>query len=69
MGMWLSSAILLPLGVFFTYKAMKDSAVFDLDAYKNVVRRLTGKLKRERVNFFCLSMPWRRMVSRSASMA
>lgn len=47
MGMWLSSAILLPLGVFFTYKAMKDSAVFDLDAYKNVVRRLTGKLKRE----------------------
>ena len=47
MGMWLSSAILLPLGVFFTYKAMKDSAVFDLDAYKNVVRRLTGKLRRE----------------------
>lgn len=47
MGMWLSSAVLLPLGVFFTYKAIKDSAVFDLDAYKNVVRRLTGKLKRE----------------------
>ncbi|MDE6529007.1 MAG: LptF/LptG family permease, partial [Muribaculaceae bacterium] len=47
MGMWLSSAVLLPLGVFFTYKAMKDSAVFDLDAYKNMVRRLTGKMKRE----------------------
>lgn len=46
-GMWLSSAILLPLGVFFTYKAVKDSAVFDMDAYKNVIRRLTGSLHRE----------------------
>lgn len=46
-GMWLSSAILLPLGIFFTYKAVKDSAVFDMDAYKNMVRRLTGSLHRE----------------------
>lgn len=46
-GMWLSSAILLPLGIFFTYKAMRDSAVFDVDAYKNFIRRLRGKLKRE----------------------
>ena len=46
-GMWLSSAILLPLGVFFTYKAMKDSAVFDFDAYKNFFRRLRGTQKRE----------------------
>ncbi len=46
-GIWLSSAVLLPLGVFFTYKAMKDSAVFDVDAYKNFIRRLTGKVKRE----------------------
>lgn len=46
-GMWLSSAILLPLGIFFTYKAVKDSAVFDMDAYKNIVRRLTGSLHRE----------------------
>ena len=46
-GMWLSAAVLTPLGVFFTYKAMKDSAVFDLDAYKNIIRRLTGKMRRE----------------------
>lgn len=46
-GIWLSSAVLLPLGVFFTYKAMKDSAVFDVDAYKNFIRRITGKVKRE----------------------
>ena len=42
-GMWLSSAILLPLGVFFTYKAVNDSAVFNLDAYTNFFRRLTGR--------------------------
>ncbi len=46
-GMWLSAAVLTPLGVFFTYKAMKDSAVFDIDAYKNFFRRITGKMKRE----------------------
>ena len=41
-GMWLSSAVLLPLGIFFTYKAVRDSAVFNADAYRNLVRRLFG---------------------------
>lgn len=41
-GMWLSSAVLLPLGVFFTYKAMNDSAVFNKDAYVNFFTRLFG---------------------------
>ena len=41
-GMWLSSAVLLPLGVFFTYKAVNDSAVFNPDAYLNLFRRITG---------------------------
>lgn len=41
-GMWLSSAVLLPLGVFFTYKAVNDSAVFNPDAYMNFFRRFIG---------------------------
>lgn len=41
-GIWLSSAILLPLGIFFTYKAVNDSAVFNKDAYLNFFRRLIG---------------------------
>ncbi len=41
-GIWLSSAILLPLGIFFTYKAVNDSAVFNKDAYMNFFRRLIG---------------------------
>ncbi|MDE5629583.1 MAG: LptF/LptG family permease [Muribaculaceae bacterium] len=42
-GIWLSTAVLMPLGVFFTYKAVGDSAVFNMDAYRNFFRRLTGK--------------------------
>lgn len=42
-GIWLSTAVLLPLGVFFTYKAVGDSAVFNVDAYRNFFRRLRGK--------------------------
>lgn len=41
-GMWLSSAVLLPLGVFFTYKAVHDSALFNRDAYLNFFRKLIG---------------------------
>lgn len=42
-GIWLSSAVLLPLGVFFTYKAVGDSAVFNIDAYRNFFNRLRGR--------------------------
>ncbi len=42
-GIWLSSAVLLPLGIFLTYKAVKDSAVFNRDAYMNFIRKIIGK--------------------------
>ncbi len=42
-GIWLSTAAMLPLGIFFTYKAVGDSAVFNIDAYRNFFRRLVGK--------------------------
>lgn len=41
-GMWLSTFILLPLGIFVTYKAMNDSAVFNPDLYKEWIRRRLG---------------------------
>ncbi len=41
-GMWLSSAVLLPLGVFLTKKAVDDSAVFNPDAWMNFLRRIAG---------------------------
>lgn len=33
-GMWISTFIMTPLGVFLTYKSNKDSTVFNLDNYK-----------------------------------
>lgn len=41
-GMWLSAAVLLPMGVFFTYKAVNDSAVFNKDAYLNFIGKFFG---------------------------
>ncbi len=41
-GIWLSSAVLLPLGIFLTKKAVNDSAVFNPDAWLNFLRRVTG---------------------------
>ncbi|MCD7710490.1 MAG: LptF/LptG family permease, partial [Porphyromonadaceae bacterium] len=42
-GMWISSVILLALGIFLTYKAVNDSAVFNKDAYLNFLRKIVGK--------------------------
>lgn len=41
-GAWISSLVLGPLGVFLAYKANGDSAVFDMDGYRNFFRRLLG---------------------------
>lgn len=42
-GMWLSSAILAPMGVFLTYKAVKDSVILNADTYLNALKNLIGK--------------------------
>ncbi len=44
-GIWLSSVVLFPLGVFLTYKAMNDSALFNMDAYRNMYFRVFGDPK------------------------
>ena len=31
------------MGIFFTYKAVNDSAVFNKDAYKNYIKKLLGR--------------------------
>lgn len=42
-GIWLSTIAILPFGIFFTYKAVGDSAVFNIDAYKTFFRTLAGR--------------------------
>lgn len=39
-GMWLSTAVILPIGVFLTYKAATDSAVMSSDAYSNWLKKI-----------------------------
>ena len=41
-GIWLSSAILTPIAIFFTYKSMRESALFNTEAYNMIFRRLYG---------------------------
>ena len=56
-GMWtiwfgkgIATAVLAPLAVFFTIKANNDSAVFNIDAYKNIMMRILG-LRIKRPNY------------------
>ena len=41
-GMWLSSAVLLPLGIFLTYKATNDSAIMNVDTYIEKIKTIAG---------------------------
>ena len=42
-GMWLSSFVLTPLGVFLTYKAVRDSTILNSDTYLNALKNLIGR--------------------------
>lgn len=42
-GMWLSSAVLTPMGIFLTYKAVKDSVILNADTYLNALKNIIGK--------------------------
>ncbi|NLI37506.1 MAG: YjgP/YjgQ family permease [Bacteroidales bacterium] len=42
MGIWLSTAVLAPLGAFLTYKSNNDSVVLNIDTYIAWLRRVSG---------------------------
>ena len=42
-GMWMATAILLPIGIFLTIKATSDSTLFDMNAYIDPVKKLFKK--------------------------
>lgn len=39
-GMWLSSAVLLPIGIFLTYKAAVDATLFNAEEYAKFIKRI-----------------------------
>ncbi len=50
-GMWLSSAILLPIGIWLTYKSMTDSSLMDMETYHLFFRRLRRRIRYIRIKF------------------
>lgn len=44
-GIWLSTFILTPIAIYLTYKATNDSALFDMDWYRNRFKAIGGWLK------------------------
>jgi lipopolysaccharide export system permease protein len=44
-GIWLSSAVLLPIGIFLTYKAAKDSELFRNEAYLKFFNKTIQSVK------------------------
>ena len=47
-GMWLSSAILLPIGIFLTYKAVVDASLFNLEQYQKIWNIIVGKFTKSK---------------------
>jgi len=43
-GMWLSSALLLPIGIFLTYKAVVDATLFNYEQYSKMWNLVRGKI-------------------------
>jgi len=51
-GMWLSSSVLLPIGIFLTYKAAVDAVLFNTEEYMKFVQKIRNfiELKVLRIN-------------------
>ena len=49
LGVWLSSLVLMPVGLFFTFKATTDAALFDGDSWKKFFQRLFKKKRKNEV--------------------
>ena len=47
LGIWLSSIVLLPIGLFLVYKAMNDSQLFNNEYYFRFFRKIQGLFKRK----------------------
>ena len=45
-GMWFASFILIPLGVFLSYKASRDSVILNIESYFNFLKRFRKFLKK-----------------------
>ncbi len=49
-GIWLSTMVLLPIGIFLTNRANKDSVVFNIEGYRNFFYKVLGLRTKRRLN-------------------
>ncbi len=49
-GMWAASYILLPIGIFLTYKATTDSVILNIDTYLQFFKKIGDKIYRFFIN-------------------
>ncbi|MBP5588978.1 MAG: LptF/LptG family permease, partial [Bacteroidales bacterium] len=49
-GMWASSYLLLPIGIFLTYKAANDSAIMSLDTYIENIKKFFSFRRKKKNN-------------------
>ncbi len=47
-GMWLSTGVLIPIGIFLTYKAMRDSQLFNQEFYYRSFNKIKGLIAARR---------------------
>lgn len=50
-GKWLSTAVLLPLGIFLTYKASRDSSTLNIDTYVLFIKRLLNPRRIRKIEY------------------
>ena len=48
-GMWMATFVLLPVGIFLTYKAMSDSQLFNKEFYYRMLKKLGTRSRVEKV--------------------
>jgi lipopolysaccharide export system permease protein len=54
-GIWISSLILMPMGIFLTYKATTDSVIMNTETYFNFYKKTAGffiRLLRQNISKF-----------------
>lgn len=49
MGMWLATFVLVPIGLFLTYKAMRDSQLFNKESYHRLAKKVRSFFNRKQV--------------------
>ncbi len=47
-GVWLATFVLVPIGIFLTYKAMRDSQLFNKEFYQRLSKKIRASLKKNK---------------------